>query len=262
MISLLDPNTISAETGCAVVYHRETTSTNDAARALATEKAPHGTVVLADSQTHGRGRRGAAWQGAPGRHFLGSLILRPALSPQYCARLTHACALAVCQTIEGIHPHGEVRIKWPNDVFIGGRKVCGILVEGSLTEHAAMLIVGVGVNLNLMPEEFPPDLQSTATSLWIENGGLLVDRTAFAIRLIRHLLHVTANACRDFSPILAACEQRSLLTGRRLTLLSNGCELTGHYRGMNAEGELMLENAEGTRLVSTADFVRPAEGAW
>jgi BirA family transcriptional regulator, biotin operon repressor / biotin---[acetyl-CoA-carboxylase] ligase len=144
---------VSAPLGSPRVHHRSTDSTNARARELAIAGAPHGTVVTAAEQTAGRGRQGRTWTAPPGRALLMSLVLRdwPRLLPL-------ATALAVAQLAGR-----EARIKWPNDVQLAGRKVAGILVEGR--PQAGWMVLGVGLNVALRPEDFPPELRETAGTL-------------------------------------------------------------------------------------------------
>ncbi len=153
---------IAAETGATVLWHATTGSTNDDARALASDGAAHGTLVLAESQNAGRGRRGAAWIAPPGTSLLCSVVLRPALPPEHWPRLTHVCALAVCEALEALRDVPPPQIKWPNDIFLSGNKVCGILVESVLAARDGFAIAGLGVNLNLTAAGFPHELRDLA----------------------------------------------------------------------------------------------------
>jgi BirA family biotin operon repressor/biotin-[acetyl-CoA-carboxylase] ligase len=217
--------------------------------------------VVADAQTAGRGRRGAVWHSPPQRNFAGSVVLRPALPPEKWPRLTHACALAVCRALDGFVSGAE--IKWPNDVYLSGRKVCGLLVESAPAADGGFAVAGAGVNLNV--KEFPPDLRDAATSVWLERGGQSVSREDFAVAFLRCLERECARAAEDFAALLGDCTARSFLEGKRVRLLSGGAELEGSVVGAGPEGELRLAVDDGgIRLVSSADCVRvtgPADGA-
>lgn len=248
---------IAAETGATVLWHATTGSTNDDARVLALEGAAHGTLVIAESQNAGRGRRGAAWMAPPGTSLLCSVVLRPALPPEHWSRLTHACALAVCEALEALPGLPPPQIKWPNDIFLSGKKVCGILVESVLAPRGGFAIAGLGVNLNLTAAGFPNELRTSATSVWLEQGGRPVVREDFAIHLHRRLMAQTARAASDFPALLADCESRSFLTGQRVSLLSAGAERTGLVTGLGPEGELRLRGEDGREeLLASADLVR------
>ena len=256
LASPLDAAFISAASACVVECRELTHSTNDDARSAAAAGAAHGTAILADEQTAGRGRRGAVWHAAPGRNFLGSVILRPQLPQEKWPRLTHACALAVCRALEEIPGCPEAQIKWPNDIFLSGKKVCGILVEGVLQAGQGCAIAGIGVNLNMTAQDIPQDLRATATSVFLENGGRLVDRNAFAISLLRRLQQALADITADPEPVLQECNRRSLFHGRQLTMLCGADTRTGLFCGLGPEGELLLKTERGVEEISSADLVR------
>ena len=141
--------------GTPRVHHRVTDSTNERAKELADAGAPHGTLVTADEQEAGRGRQGRVWTAPSGSAVLMSLILRD-LDERH-ALLPLAAAVAVCEACEGVGP----QVKWPNDVWIDGRKVAGILIEGRPQEGWAVL----GIGVNVTTDSFPPELAEIATSL-------------------------------------------------------------------------------------------------
>ncbi len=142
-------------------HYRRTDSTNSRARELAEAGAPHGTVVTAGEQTAGRGRQGRSWTAPTGKALLYSAIVRPL--DERRALLPLAAPLAVCEAAEALAPGTPCRVKWPNDVWVEGRKLAGVLIEARPQEGWG--IVGVGLNLTIEPHEFPPELQDKATSL-------------------------------------------------------------------------------------------------
>ena len=153
----------------------------------------------------------------------------------------------------------RAEVKWPNDIYLSDRKVCGILVETVLDREGGFVIAGAGVNLNLRPDDFPLELRETATSAWIENGGVEVDRTTFAVTFLRALLRRSEQAERDFPAVMADVTRRSWLVGKRVTLRQNEIVREGVVSGFGAEGELLLSLPDGTvEAVLTADFIRPA----
>jgi BirA family transcriptional regulator, biotin operon repressor / biotin---[acetyl-CoA-carboxylase] ligase len=143
-------------------HFRVTDSTNARARELAEAGAPGGTVVTADEQTAGRGRQGRSWTAPPGKALLYSAIVRP-LDKRHLL-LPLSAPLAVCEAAEELKPGVECQIKWPNDVWIEGRKLAGVLIEAKPQDGWA--VIGVGLNLSIAPNEFPPDLRETAVSLF------------------------------------------------------------------------------------------------
>ena len=149
-------------------HYRRTDSTNRRARELVDAGAPSGTVVTADEQSAGRGRRGRAWSAPPGKALLYSVVLRP-LEARH-ALLPLAVPVAVCEAIESVAPV-RCEIKWPNDVWIDERKVAGILIESRPPEWA---VIGIGVNIAIEAGEFPPELRWPATSV---GHGVSVEAT-------------------------------------------------------------------------------------
>ncbi len=142
-------------------HFARTDSTNTRARRLAAAGAPHGTVVTAGEQTEGRGRQGRTWTAPAGKALLYSAVVRPLGGSD--ALLPLAVPLAVCEAAEELQPGVECRVKWPNDVQVGGRKLAGVLIEARPQDGWA--VIGVGLNLAIAPEEFPPELRETAISL-------------------------------------------------------------------------------------------------
>lgn len=183
--------------GRPLVYHRVIDSTNEEARRLAAGGCPEGALVIAEAQTAGRGRRGRRWTAPAGRCLLFSLLLRPALPPKRLFTLTMAAGLAVRAGIMeqlGLLP----ALKWPNDVYIAGRKAAGILVESAFAGRGLeFVVVGIGVNVNVRPEELASagadigldpsleQLSSTATSLMVE-AGRPVSRQELLWGILRH----------------------------------------------------------------------------
>src|SRR5512147_472545 len=153
-----------------VLHHFEViSSTNDHARELAEEGAGHGEVVIAESQTGGRGRRGRPWVSPPGRNAYFSVILRPDLPPSRAPELTLLASVALCDALR--QANVPAAIKWPNDLLVGDRKIAGILTElASEPERVHWAVVGIGVNVNAAAEDFPAELRDVATSVRIERG--------------------------------------------------------------------------------------------
>ncbi|HET9198041.1 MAG TPA: biotin--[acetyl-CoA-carboxylase] ligase [Solirubrobacterales bacterium] len=142
-------------------HYRATDSTNTRARELAASGAPHGTVVTAGEQSAGRGRQGRTWTAPPNKALLYSAIVRP-LEDRH-TMLPLAVPLAVCEAAEQLNPHLDCKVKWPNDVHVEGRKLAGILIEARPQDGWA--VIGIGLNLTIEPDEFPPELRDSATSI-------------------------------------------------------------------------------------------------
>jgi len=142
-------------------HFTSTDSTNTRARNLAAAGAPHGTIVTASEQTAGRGRQGRTWTAPPNKALLYSAIVRP-LDERHML-LPLAVPLAVCEAAEQLNPNLDCKVKWPNDIHVKGRKLAGVLIEAR--PHDSWAVIGVGLNLSISQDEFPPDLRDTAISI-------------------------------------------------------------------------------------------------
>jgi BirA family biotin operon repressor/biotin-[acetyl-CoA-carboxylase] ligase len=225
----------------------EVDSTNDEIRRLALASAADGTVVLADKQTAGRGRRGAAWVCPPGQALAFSVLVRPTEPKALWPRLALAAGLAVA---EGLELQGVVTgIKWPNDVWIGGKKICGVLVEAG----SDFAIIGIGVNVNV--PAFPDELADTATSLLLETGEP-IDRAGVLASVLRRLEIRRHQIDRGYAQLLDVVRSRCVLTGHRISLHAADGPRVGFCEGIGAGGELLLSGPNGLERLMQADEVR------
>ena len=204
--------------GKEVVFFEETESTNAEARVLAEKGYGHGTLVTAGHQTGGKGRRGRNWYSPKGSSIAMSLILKPELEAEYASMLTLIQAMAVAKAIEEICGL-EAQIKWPNDILINEKKVCGILTEMNLEMmEISSIIIGTGINVN--QEEFPEEISGVATSLKIEKK-----RTQSRADLIEHICELFEEyfgkfmECKDLSGILEEYNKRLISRGRQVRVL-------------------------------------------
>jgi BirA family biotin operon repressor/biotin-[acetyl-CoA-carboxylase] ligase len=249
---LFDPATImSGLQGCrrltSVISLRETVSTNMTAYRMAEEGAGEGTVVLAETQTGGKGRMGRSWASPPGVNLYCSIILRPSIPPVAAAQLTFLSAVGVARAIErttSLNP----RIKWPNDILLGDRKVAGLLNEmSSETDRVNFVILGIGVNLNMAREQFPVDLRTPATSLLLETGTA-VGRSSFATVMLREIDDLYDQFLSSgYGPVRAEWLTRSRLAGEMVGVSDGGRERQGRVVGLDEYGALLLETADGQR---------------
>lgn len=228
-------------------WHEQLGSTNDEAANHARAGAPAGTVVGAERQSHGRGRRGSPWHLAAGDGLAFSLLLRPDFPRQLWPRLALAAGLAVCHVVERAGLAGA--IKWPNDVLVGGRKIAGILVEAD----ADFVVLGIGINVNGV--DFPDALQNTATSLQQQSGHRL-DREWVLAETLRAVLLRAAECGTDFPSVVNAVRSRCALTGNTIRYTAAGQRHHGLAVGLGDAGELLVrENGLLVRCVQ-ADEVR------
>ena len=224
-------------------------STNRVARELAAEGKPHGFAVLAARQTAGRGRLGKAWQSPPGKGLYSTILLRPALELEEYSKITLTAGLAVSLVLEEMC-HLQVQLKWPNDIYISGRKCGGILVEtsslqGEAEEHFAL--VGIGVNVNGDRNSFPPDLQKSATFLFLESGRESDILTLFTGIRTRLLQLISQLADEGFADILRQWRDRDMLQGKWMQWLTPTGEVVyGESLGVDSSGILSVRDHSGT----------------
>jgi len=217
------------------LHLRAVDSTNTRARELAAAGAPHGTLVTAGEQHAGRGRQGRSWSAPADRALLCSLLLRdpPRLLPLLAG-------VAVTEAIAPTHPGAQ--LKWPNDVWLDGRKVAGILVEGRPQERWA--VVGVGINVALADEDFPPELRGSAATLGLAPTAI-EDVLGAYLEAIEHWL------AADESEVLDAVRARDALRGRSIRW--SGGE--GVADGLDDDGRLLVRTADSGRVALDAGEV-------
>ncbi len=240
--------------GRKLSYHEATLSTNILAKALAAEGAPEGSVVVADCQSGGRGRMGRTWVSPPGVNLYFSLILRPKLPSFRVPQLTLLVAAAIHRALSALVPEIEVKIKWPNDLLLNGRKVCGVLCEmQSEPDLAHFVVVGIGLNVN--QQDVPPELQGRATSLFLESNRLF-SRPELLATVLNHLepLYDAWLGEEDLSFILPYLEEHSLLHQKEVAIDQLNRTVRGRVSGIGRSGELKLEQEDGqTCLISSGE---------
>ena len=224
-------------------------STNNELKSMAEEGAPEGTVIVAEKQEKGRGRLGRDWSSPAGRGIYLSLLLRPPIPPQDTSPLTLLAAVAACTGIRAVLPRLSPGIKWPNDLLLGGRKVCGILCEiKAEMDLVHYLIAGMGINVNTSLAEFPSELQSTATSLRLENGGKAVSRVDVAASILQAYDALYCEYLEEgAAPVLARWRENNLTLGRRVQIRSQAGSFTGTARELDNNGALLVEGDTGEK---------------
>ena len=182
----LTPGIETQRLGKQIIVKEQTSSTNDDLWQLGQQGAQEGTVVMAEEQQAGKGRRGRQWVSPSGRNLYMSILLRPPLLPAEASLITLMAAVALCEALRDVFQQ-QPQIKWPNDVLLAGRKTAGILAEMHAEQECIhFLVLGIGVNLNMSPEMFPEEIKYPATSLQIVLGRP-VKRVEFARRLLEYL---------------------------------------------------------------------------
>jgi len=233
--------------GAEVRWYDEVDSTNDVAKFWAQAGAIEGSVVCAEVQSAGRGRRGAVWVCPAAEGLAFSVILRPTMSRALWPRIALIIGLAVAQSLEYFGIAAE--LKWPNDVLVAGKKICGVLVEAV----GDAVIVGVGINVGV--REFPDELRKIATSVWLESGREIV-RDELLEEVVKRTVHQVAGIEGEFSELLDAWRQRCALTGKWVSCLIAEQPFVGIVRGVSDAGELMLEIDGELRALLQADQIR------
>jgi len=239
----------SAVFGHRIFYYPSIGSTNDRALELAAAEEPEGGLVLAEEQTAGRGRRERTWCSTPYAGIYASLILRPAMPATRAPLLTFMAAVAVADALNeqtGL----KARIKWPNDVLVGGRKIAGVLgeVRGNDPEVREM-VVGFGVNVNHAAADFPEAIRDLATSVRLERGAPM-DRAPLLASILEGFERRYARLLRDGpATLLKEWETLSALAhGAPIAVSGPHGRIEGAFAGIDDEGGLLLSDADGRRV--------------
>lgn len=231
--------------GRKVVYRDTVDSTNNLAKTMAEAGEPEGTLVVAEEQTGGRGRRGRNWSTPHGSAVAMSLILRPDIRPELASMVTLIMGLSVAKAVNQLYPL-KAGIKWPNDVVIGGKKICGILTEMSAEMSGIhYLVIGTGINANV--PEFSPELKTIATSLSLELGKKVNRAELIAVCMeYFETYYEQFIKAGDLSPLLKDYEALLLNLNNQVKVLEPGKEYLGISRGIDEKGELLVEREDGT----------------
>lgn len=236
---LLDPDSLA---GNNIFYYQSVNSTNLTARRLAENGLPDLTVITAEEQLQGRGRLGRNWSSPKGKGLWFSIILRPTnISPASAAPVTMvtAATLAALLSDDGF----KVEIKWPNDLLINGKKICGILTElKGEPDLIDYLIVGIGINVNQQESDFPSELNGKATSLSIESGSF-IDRTDLLNSALLKLYDAYPIFFKEgFAPFLALWKKYNVTLGKKVIVKMPSATIEGSALDLNQNGSLILQD--------------------
>lgn len=227
-----------------IIYYKQLDSTNLEIARLAAQGASHGTVVVAQEQTAGKGRRGRSWESPAGENIYMSILLRPKFAPDKAPMLTLVMAYSVAEVIKQ-QGFPEVQIKWPNDLVLSGKKICGILTEmqlnGSEVDH---VVVGVGINVNT--RKFPSELEDKATSLLLESGKQF-ERETIVQKVVGHFENAYQQFVKeqDLSFLQKVYNTMLVNAGKEVRVLEPGNEYMAYAQGINSRGELLVRTSEG-----------------
>jgi len=245
--------------GAKLHYFDELRSTNSHARELAEEDGAEGEIVIAETQTEGRGRLGRRWESPAFANLYLSIILRPTLAPTHAPQITLTAAVALAECVAPLIPQGPT-IKWPNDILVNGKKLAGVLTEAACAaERIEYVILGIGVNINYPIESMPPEIRSRSTSL-MDLTGVRSDRETVLARLIHDLDRcygeLEESGFEVLRPRWEACFH---LRGRRVRVELLDQVLIGRARGIARDGALVLEDDHGDLKNIYAGDVIPLE---
>lgn len=232
--------------GRELMYLPEVDSTNTWIRELAETGAQEGTVAVADQQTAGRGRLGRRWESPAGVNLYCSVLLRPDIPVQQAPQLTFLSAVAVSDTLKELYGL-QVEVKWPNDILVRGAKIAGLLNEMSAeTERIHFVVLGLGINLNMNPDQFPAGISYPATSVALETGHA-IDRRRFLKALLQRL-----DGCylefleKGFGPIRRRWESLCSVMNQSVTVNQGQArEFAGTVVGLDPDGALRLQTPDG-----------------
>ncbi len=253
---------IGARIGSEVLVFDAVDSTNELAKQHLFQDAREGLVLLAESQTRGRGRLGRSWMSLPGMGLYLSLILKPKIPTRRLPQLTLMAGLAAALAVNEFSVP-DARLKWPNDVLLNGKKCCGILCETHPTPTGESgVIVGIGINANHSPADFPDELKSSATSLKIETGNS-TDRQDLAIALISHLDKQYDAFLSDEEPtIIEKWLENSDMVGKKITVTHGNTATPGTALGLDSQGRLLVLSDKGEELAFDSGEVSLQPREW
>jgi BirA family biotin operon repressor/biotin-[acetyl-CoA-carboxylase] ligase len=231
--------------GSNIIYREEVGSTNNLAKEEADRGAFHGTVVLAERQMAGKGRRGRIWSSGTNKGIWMSMILRPSFSPQLAPRLTFVAAIAVIRAVEKVSGI-KLELKWPNDVYCRGKKVAGILTEMKAElDLIDYVVIGIGFNVNQLEEDFDQELQEIATSL-IMISGRQFNRQELVVNVLREFAYwYQIFAGNGFAPVLSEWKEWDITIGKQVIVKEVTRQYPGVARGVDEDGNLLVEDDLG-----------------
>ncbi|MBE5780870.1 MAG: biotin--[acetyl-CoA-carboxylase] ligase [Clostridiales bacterium] len=228
-----------------IVHFDSLSSTNQKAKELALKGAEHGTVVVCEEQTEGRGRQGRQWLSKRGEGIYCSIILRPSVPPEQVHQFALMAGVAVARAISALGMLGNVGLKWPNDVLCGSRKISGILCEMSADPDGVEYLV-LGIGINVKQQEFPRELWGIATSMAMETGRSCVRPQLLAMILTEFFdLYQEAMVKVSFEPMLREYVDWSVCVGKQVTVSSHRSRISGRCLGFGPDGALVLRDQEG-----------------
>ena len=236
-----------------VLYFDTIDSTNTKAQELAEKGYPSGTLVVADKQESGKGRRGRSWVSPSGTGIFMTLMIKPDINPNNASMLTLVAALAVAKAITSVTGE-EALIKWPNDIVVNGKKVCGILTEmNAQFDYINNIVVGVGINVH--NESFPEEISQMASSLMIEAGGKRFHRAQIIAETMLYFeqYYDTFLKTQDLSALVREYDELLVNRNKSVRVLDPKAPFDGKAMGITPKGELIVDTWESRKLVSSGE---------
>lgn len=236
-----------------VLYFDTIDSTNTKAQELAEKGYPSGTLVVADKQEAGKGRRGRSWVSPSGTGIFMTLMIKPDINPNNASMLTLVAALAVAKAITSVTGE-EALIKWPNDIVINGKKVCGILTEmNAQFDYINHIVVGIGINVH--NESFPEEISQMASSLMIEAGGKRFHRAQIIADTMSYFeqYYDTFLKTQDLSALVREYDELLVNRNKSVRVLDPKEPFDGKAMGITPKGELIVDTWESRKLVSSGE---------
>ena len=236
-----------------VLYFDTIDSTNTKAQELAEKGHPSGTLVVADKQESGKGRRGRSWVSPSGTGIFMTLMIKPDINPNNASMLTLVAALAVAKAITSVTGE-EALIKWPNDIVINGKKVCGILTEmNAQFDYINHIVVGIGINVH--NESFPEEISQMASSLMIEAGGKRFHRAQIIAETMSYFeqYYDTFLKTQDLSALVREYDELLVNRNKSVRVLDPKEPFDGKAMGITPKGELIVDTWESRKLVSSGE---------
>lgn len=236
-----------------VLYFDTIDSTNTKARELAEKGYPSGTLVVADKQESGKGRRGRSWVSPSGTGIFMTLMIKPDINPNNASMLTLVAALAVAKAITSVTGE-EALIKWPNDIVVNSKKVCGILTEmNAQFDYINHIVVGIGINVH--NESFPEEISQMASSLMIEAGGKRFHRAQIIAETMSYFeqYYDTFLKTQDLSALVREYDELLVNRNKSVRVLDPKEPFDGKAMGITPKGELIVDTWESRKLVSSGE---------
>lgn len=236
-----------------VLYFDIIDSTNTKAQELAEKGYPSGTLVVADKQESGKGRRGRSWVSPSGTGIFMTLMIKPDINPNNASMLTLVAALAVAKAITSVTGE-EAMIKWPNDIVVNSKKVCGILTEmNAQFDYINHIVVGIGINVH--NESFPEEISQMASSLMIEAGGKRFHRAQIIAETMSYFeqYYDTFLKTQDLSALVREYDELLVNRNKSVRVLDPKEPFDGKAMGITPKGELIVDTWESRKLVSSGE---------